>query len=309
MANETITGSLDQLAATTAYDLLARKPLRAKLVHEQFATVQSSNLSHDGDKVNFNFVADLTVSTTALADEISDAPQEALADSAVTVTMLEYGRVVAKSRKVVGTSMVAIDPIAAERVGRVAGVVHDELARLALAASANQYGTTGGAVDLSSNVLRKASTELKRLNVDPFDGELYVAVIHPRQEYDLRIEADAAGWRYWAVNQNPGGGGGEGVRKGVVTQYEGFNILVSSRTGQSGAGATIDYTGLVFGAEALAKAYSHVPGFGPYAATVFADPVDNLSRVMRVGYYWLGGYAILRTDAVGKINSGSSLNT
>jgi N4-gp56 family major capsid protein len=308
MANETITTSLDQLAATLAYDKLARTPLRSKLVHEQFATVQSTNQSHDGASVQFNFVGDLTLSTTALADEISDAPQEALSDTGVTVTMLEYGRVVARSRKVRGTSMVAIDPIAAERVGRAAGVVHDELARLALAATANQYGTTGGLTDLSSNVLRKASASLKAADVDPFVGDYYVAIIHPDQEYDLRIEADAAGWRYYAANQNPSGDGASGIMRGSVGMYEGFNILVSSRTGKSGTGATTDYTGLVFGAEALAKAYSHVEGFGPYATTVFAPPVDNLSRVMRVGYYWLGGYAILRAAAVGKLNSGSSLN-
>jgi N4-gp56 family major capsid protein len=308
MANETLTSSLTDIAATTAYDLLARTPLRAALIHEQFATVKSTMQSHNGASVNFNFVGDLTLSTTPLADEISDAPQEALSDTAVNVTMAEYGRVVAHSAKVRGTAMVAIDPLAAERVGRASGVVHDELARLALAASANQSGTTGGLVDLSSGVLRRASAALKAADVAPFMGDVYACVIHPDQEYDLRIEADAAGWRYYAVNQNPGGDGASGVRNGSVGVYEGFQIMVTSRTGKSGAGATTDYTGLVFGAEALAKAYSRVPGFGEYATTVFAEPIDNLKRVMRVGYYWLGGYAILRTAAVRKINSGSSLN-
>lgn len=307
MANETTTASLDTLSATMAFDLMARKPLRARLVHEQFATVKSTNQSHNGASVRFQFVGDLTLSTTALADEISDAPQEALADTPVDVTMAEYGRVVAHTAKVRGTSMVAVDPIAAERVGRAGGVVHDELARLALVASSNQYGTTGGAVDLSSNVLRKASARFKAADVDTFDGENYIAVIHPDQEYDLRVEGDAAGWRYWAINQNPAGGD-NGVVRGQVGVYEGFRILVTSRTGKSGSGATTDYTGVVFGAEALAKAYSKVPGFGPYAQTVFAEPTDNLKRVMKVGYYWLGGYAILRTAAVAKINSGSSLN-
>jgi N4-gp56 family major capsid protein len=308
MANETTTADLTTLAATTAYDLIARKPLRSKLVHEQFATVQASNLSHNGANVNFNFLGDLTLSTTALADEISDAPQEALVDTIVNVAMLEYGRVVAHAAKVRGTSMVAIEPLAAERVGRAAGVVHDELARLALAATSNQSGATGGTTDLSSGTLRKASAALKAADVDPFSNELYVAVIHPDQEYDLRVEADAAGWRYWAVNQNPSGDGMNGVTRGSVGVYEGFNILVASRTGKSGSGATTDYTGLVFGADALAKVYSKVPGFGPYATTVFGVPTDNLRRVMKVGYYCLGGYGILRSAAVRKINSGSSLN-
>ena len=240
MAGETLTTTLDALAATTAYDLLARKPLRAALVHEQFATVKSTNQSHNGASVQFNFVADLTLSTTALSDEISDAPQEALTDTVRTVTMAEYGRVVAHSAKVRGTSMVAVDPIAAERVGRAAGVVHDELARLALAASTNQYGATGGTTDLSSGVLRKASAKLKALNVDQFDGQNYIAIIHPDQEYDLRVESDAAGWRYWAVNQSPSGDGMNGVANGQVGIYEGFRILVSSRTGKSGSGATTD---------------------------------------------------------------------
>jgi N4-gp56 family major capsid protein len=226
----------------------------------------------------------------------------------VTVTMLEYGRVVSTTAKVRGTGMVAVDPIAAERVGRAGGVVHDELARVALAATANQYGNTGGTIDMVSSTLRKASARLKAADVMPFSEELYTAVIHPDQEYDLRLEADAAGWRSYAVNQMPGGDGAQGVMNGRVGIYEGFNILVASRTGKSGAGATVDYAGLVFGADALAKAYSRVPGFGEYAQTVVANPIDNLKRVERIGYYWLGGYAIYRAAAVAKINSGCSLN-
>lgn len=308
MANETLTTSLTDLAATTAYDLIANKPLRAKLIHEQFATKRSTRESHQGATVQFPFVGDLTLSVTPLSDEVSDAPQEALSDTAVTVSMAEYGRVVATTAKVRGTSMVAIDPIAAERVGRAAGVVHDELARLALVSTSNQAGTTGGTVDLSSNVLRAASASLKNANVEPFANEMFVAIIHPDQEYDLRVEADAAGWRYWAANQNPSGDGSNAIMRGAVGMYEGFNILVASRTGSSGSGATTDYTGLVFGADAMAKAFSRAPGFGEYATTVFAPPVDNLSRVMRAGYYWLGGYDLYREEAVYKLNSGSSLN-
>lgn len=309
MANETTTATLDTTAASIAYDLLARKPLRAALVHEQFATVKSTNQSHNGATVRFTFVPDLTLSVTPLADEVSDAPQEALTDSVVDVTMAEYGRVVATTAKARGQAFTPIDPIAAERVGRAAGVVHDELARAELATTANQYGTTGGAVDLSSSVLRGASAKLRAADVPAFAGELYAAIIHPHQEYDLRVEADAAGWRYWAVNQNPAGDGMNGVMSGKVGVYEGFNILVTSRTGSTGTGATIDYSSLVVGAEALAKGYSRAAGFGEYAQTVFAPPVDNLQRVMRVGYYWLGGYKLFRTACAAKINSGSSLNT
>ena len=88
MANETTTATLDALAPTTAFDLLARKPLRSALVHEQFATVKSTNQSHNGASVQFNFVGDLTLSTTPLADEIADAPQEALTDTTRTVTRI-----------------------------------------------------------------------------------------------------------------------------------------------------------------------------------------------------------------------------
>jgi N4-gp56 family major capsid protein len=308
MANETTTSTLDAIAASTAYDLLARQPLRAALVHEQFATVKSTNQSHNGASVQFTFVPDLTLSTTPLADEVSDAPQEALTDTIVNVTMAEYGRVVAHTAKARGLAYVPVDPIAAERVGRAAGVVHDELARAALAGTGNEYGALGGTTDMSSTTLRKASAKLKAANVAPFSGELYAAIIHPDQEYDLRVEADAAGWRYWAVNQAPSGGGTNAVMSGSVGIYEGFNIMVASRTGKSGSGATTNYSGLVVGAEALAKAYSRAPGFGEYAQTVFAEPVDNLKRVMRVGYYWLGGYARFRSEACALISSGSSLN-
>lgn len=309
MANETLTSSLDGIATTTAYDLAYRNPLRAQLIHEQFATVKSTNQSHNGASVNFNFIADLTVSTTALTDEISDAPQEAMTDTQVNVTMAEYGRVVATTAKLRGQAFIPVDPVAAEKVGWTAGCVHDELARIALAATGNQYGNTGGTVDMASNTLRKASTTFRKNSVQGFNGQGdYVAVLHPDQEYDLRVESDAAGWRYFQQNQNPAGGG-MGVRAGTVQgYYEGFHVLITPRTGTSGSGATTNYNALVIGAEALAKAYSRVPGYGPMAQIVVGLPTDNLKRVLKVGYYWLGGYAILRSEAVAKISSGSSLN-
>lgn len=316
MANETTAAGLYNagsggIVTAVAYDLLIRDPLRLQLVHDQFATVQSTNLSHDGASVRFTFVADLTVSTTALADEVSDATQEALVESHQDVSMAEYGRVVAITRKARGQAWAAIDPVGAERVGFNAGATIDTLARNALSASGNQYGDVSGNVDMSSNMLRKGSNSLKKNAVQPFANGLYAAIIHPDQEYDLRVESDAAGWRYYQQNMLPAGGqaGSAAIQYGsVVGNYEGFMLTVTARTNTSGSGATTNYLSYVIGKDGLGKAYSRVPGFGEYPQMVVGVQTDNLRRVSKLGWYWLGGYGIVRTAAVGKLNTGSSLN-
>ena len=69
------------------------------------------------------------------------------------------------------------------------------------------------------------------------------------------------------------------------------------------------YATLIFGRQALAKAYSIQDGGGPLP-TVFPTPIiDNLRRFQGAAWYWLGGYAIFRQAALRRIESSSSIGT
>ena len=294
------TGSVSvESLVTRAYNLAAAKVLRRNLLWDMFATVKASRLSHDGAVVQFNFVNDLDDDpAAALLSEEYDVLPTPLKSWDTDVTMYEYGRAVTTTSLLRGTSMIPVDPEAAERVGRNAGSVIDRLAfnPLLLAGGINNDGTAGAApVDVTvvngpSDTLRAASQSFKEKDVAPFANGLYTAIMTPACETALRKEADAAGWRYWQVNQQSAGGSGD-IARGAVGEYESFNIIVANTPG-------LDAVGCVFlGDEALAKAHSAAPGFGPNPGIVVSPVVDKLRRFASVGWYHLVGYERFRAEA------------
>jgi len=67
--------------------------------------------------------------------------------------------------------------------------------------------------------------------------------------------------------------------------------------------------GYLMGAEALAKAYSTAPGFGPTPKTVVSPVVDKLRRFASVGWYHLVGYSVFRAEALLHIKTDAGLYT
>ena len=285
---------------TRAYNLAAAKVYRRNLVWDPLATVKGTRLSHRGAIVQFNFVNDLDDDpTTAALDENYDVLPTPLESWDTDVTMSEYGRVVTTTALLRGTSMIPLDPEAAERVGRNAGAVIDRLAFAAVleAGGVNNDGSAGAApVEITgetspSDVLRAASQTFKEKDVPTFANGKYTAVMTPACETALRKEADAAGWRYWQINQEERGGSGD-ITNGMVGAYEGFNIIVANTP-------QLDTVGAVFlGAEALAKAHSTAPGFGANPQVVVSPVVDRLKRFASVGWYHLVGYKRYRAEAI-----------
>lgn len=275
---------------TKAYELAAWGALRPEIIFDQFATVRSTRSSHNGSSVQFTFLDDLPEAVTPLLENV-DVDSTALDSTTVEVTMREYGVAVTRTALLRGTSMIPFDPIAAERVGWNAGVSQDTLARTALDQATNSI--TGAT--LSSEMLREGVRQMKVDNVRPFAGGSYVAVISPSQEKELKAEADAAGWRFVVGN---GEGGGNSIYRGEVGLYEGVRIVVNNHL-------TDQDTGYLMGQEALAKAFSSVPGFGPMPRVVVSPVVDKLRRFASVGWYWLGGYKIFRQEAIRLIDTSS----
>jgi len=293
---------------TKAYDLAVYPALRPELIFDQFATVRATNTTHRGGSVRFSFVDDLSENTTPLLENI-DVDSVALNSKALTVSMREYGTAVTNTALIRGTSMIAMDPLIAERVGYNAGLSIDTLCRTALDATTITYddgstatiGSVGdGSSALTGAVLRQGVARLRAANVRPLRGGNYVAVISPYQAQQLMSETTDTGWR-WMVGYAGGEGtAGNSVFMGEVGTYEGVRIIVNNHLTTQGKG-------YLMGAEALAKAYSTAPGYGPDPKTVVSPVVDKLRRFASVGWYHLVGYSVFRTEALLQIRTSASL--
>jgi N4-gp56 family major capsid protein len=293
---------------TKAYDLAVYPSLRPELIFDQFATVRASNTTHRGGSVRFSFVNDISEQTTPLLENI-DVDSVTLSSKALTIAMREYGTAVTNTALLRGTSMIAMDPLIAERVGYNAGLSVDTLARVALDATSVTYddattGTIGSvgnaAAPLDGDALRNGVAILRSNNVRPLRGGNYVAVISPYQAQQLMSDTTDTGFR-WMVGYAGGmGQAGNSIFMGEVGTYEGVRLVVNNHLTNQGRG-------YLMGAEALAKAYSTAPGFGPQPGTVVAPVVDKLKRFASVGWYHLVGYSVFRTEALLHINTQATL--
>jgi N4-gp56 family major capsid protein len=293
---------------TKAYDLAIYPALRPELIFDQFATVRATNTTHRGGSVRFSFVNDIAEQTTPLLENI-DVDSVTLSSKALTVNMREYGTAVTNTALIRGTSMIAMDPLIAERVGYNAGLSIDTLARTALDATTITYddGTTGSigsvgnaAAPLDGDALRNGVAILRSNNVRPLRGGMYVAVISPYQAQHIMSDTTDTGWR-WMVGYAGGEGtAGNSVFMGEVGTYEGVRIVINNHLTNQGKG-------YLMGAEALAKAYSTAPGFGANPKTVVSPVVDKLRRFASVGWYHLVGYSVFRSEALLHINTQSTL--
>lgn len=293
---------------TKAYDLAIYPALRPELIFDQFASVKATNTTHRGGSVRFSFIDDIAEQTTPLLENL-DVDSVTLSSKALTVTMREYGTAVTNTALLRGTSMISLDPIIAERVGYNAGLSVDTLARVALdqttvtyddgsTASVGSIGNLSG--PLTGAHLRNGVATLRSRNVRPLRGGNYVAVLSPYQAQHLMSETTDTGWR-WMVGYAGGEGtAGNSVFMGEVGTYEGVRIVVNNHLTDLGRG-------YLMGAEALAKAFSTAPGFGPNPKTVVSPVVDKLRRFASIGWYHLVGYSIFRADALLQIRTQSTL--
>lgn len=293
---------------TKAYDLAVYPSLRPELIFDQFATVRPTRLTHRGGSARFSFVDDIAEQTTPLLENI-DVDSVTLTSKALTVSMREYGTAVTNTALLRGTSMIAMDPLIAERVGYNAGLSIDTLARTALDAASITYddSTTGTITEIGASssylnglLLQEAVATMQADNVRPFQGGNYVCVVSPYQAQHLKYDTSDTGWRY--VTTRNEGTAGNSIYMGEIGMYEGVRIIVNNHLTSNG-------TAYFMGAEALAKVYSDAPGFGPNPRVVISPVVDKLRRFATVGWYHLVGYSVFRNDALIRIKTASGLKT
>lgn len=299
-------------AATLAYELAARMQLRAAELYStsRIMKVTGSPLSHRGDQVRFWFYDDLATNVTALTED-TDVTAKKIAESQVDVSMDEYGDAVGRTRKAKGTDMLELDMALAALNGRQMADSFELLARTPLLAGTNvHYGGTGNAATadvaagdlLTAALVREVVGRMRNDSVDPVIGDKYLATITPYQSIDLREETGDAAWL--PVHNNVGELSG-GIVNGMIGTFGGAVFVESSRVSVvvDGGTANADVAQALFlGGEALACAYSTNVS-GPTPNVEISPVVDKLNRFAHVGWYWLGGFGILRQEAVRRVET------
>lgn len=303
-----------------AFEKLAYFALRPELFYDQFADVQATNATNPGASISFTVFADLAAATTELG-EADDVTPVAMSDSAVTVTLKEYGNATVTTAKLRASSFLPIDPVAANAVGYNAGISIDTICRDVVAAGDNVIYSAGSGTappqrnvirpvnTLDANAVRRVVAQLRGANV-PTVGGSYVGFIHPDVSYDFRSATDAAAWRTPANYVNP-----EGIYNGEIGMFEGVRFMESSRAplfantsnGSSSTGNIDVYGTLVMGRQALAKGVSLGGEYGDQPTIVYGTVTDILQRLRPVGWKHFVGYGVFRQAALRRIESASSI--
>ena len=306
----TTTSTLDD-QVKTAFDQVAYFALRSQPLFEMVADVRSTAQSHNGSGVQFTFYADMAQATSALT-EGSDVTAVALTDSAVTVTLAEYGNAVITTAKVRGTSFLNVDADAANIVGyNMADSMDKIVSDVANGGSNVTYvgQTSRGAITATDNYTaaegRKAVAQLRSRNAPGWENGNYMAIIHPDVSYDLRGDTAVTDVIAYQIRQD-----GAPVRAGSIGTFNGIEYIENPRAGliADGGSGTVDvYQTLICGRQGVAKAFSRAAGFGPEPSIVVGPVTDTLRRFNPIGWYHLVGYGRFREECLQRVESSSSI--
>ena len=306
----TTTSTLDD-QVSTAFDQVAHFALRSQPLFEMVADVRSTAQSHNGSGVQFTFYADMAQATSALT-EGTDVTAVALTDSAVTVTLAEYGNAVITTAKVRGTSFLNVDADAANIVGYNMADSMDKIVSDVANGGSNvtHVGQSSRGAITASDVYtaaegRKADAQLRGRSAPGWENGNYMAIIHPDVSYDLRGDTAVTDVIAYQIRQD-----GAPVRAGSIGTFNGIEYVENSRAGliADGGSGTVDvYQTLICGRQGLAKAFSRAAGFGPEPSIVVGPVTDTLRRFNPIGWYHLVGYGRFREECLQRVESASSI--
>jgi len=292
----------------TAYDQYVRMALRSIPVMRSLADVKPVQQAMPGSSVVFSIYSDLAQATSTLT-EATDVSSIALGNpNQITVTLNEYGSAVTTTKKLNMTSFNDVDTALADIIAYNAADSIDAVVAAVLTGAGNTniiYGgnaTTTNTIDIADTMavtdIRQAVTELRTNKALPRIGELYAAYLHPRQTADLRAETGTGGFQELSkyTDRTPFVAGAVGVIEGafvVETPRVPFAVNTNSP-------AVNVYRAVIAGREALAEAQ------GQDISTVVGPQIDALRRYHTIGWYYFGGFNILRTAALYQIQTAAT---
>ena len=300
--NLTGTAAISNLVQT-AYDQYVRMALRSIPVMRALADVKPVQQAMPGSSVVFSIYSDLAQATSTLT-ELSDVSSIALGNpTQIPVTLQEYGSAVTTTKKLNLTSFNDVDTALADIIAYNAADSIDAVVASVLTGGTNViYGgtatSTAGIVAADKMTvadIRSAVTELRTNKALPRIGELYAAYLHPRQTADLRAETGNGGFQALTqyVDRTPFVAGAVGV-------IEGAFVVETPRVPYASNGTTNVYKAVVAGREALAEA------MGQDISTVIGPQIDALRRFHTIGWYYFGGWSLLRQAAIYRIETSAT---
>lgn len=288
----------------TAYDQYVRMALRSIPVMRALADVKPVQQAMPGSSVVFSIYSDLAQATTTLT-ETSDVSSIALGNpNQITVTLNEYGSAVTTTKKLNMTSFNDVDAALADIIAYnaadsldavVAGVLTSGT-NIIYAGTATSTNTITSSMKMSVQDIREAVTELRTNKALPRIGELYTAYLHPRQTADLRAETGTGGFQALTAytDRTPFVAGAVGVIEGA------FVVETPRVPFAANSGSVNVYKAVIAGREALAEAQ------GQDISTVVGPQIDALRRYHTIGWYYFGGFNLLRTAALYQIQTAAT---
>jgi N4-gp56 family major capsid protein len=287
----------------TAYDQYVRMALRSIPVMRALADVKPVQQAMPGSSVVFSIYSDLAQATSTLTESL-DVSSIALGNpNQVTVTLQEYGSAVTTTKKLNLTSFNDVDAALADIIAYNAADSIDSVVASVLTSGSNAIyaGTATNTAGIEASQLitvsdiRQAVTELRTNKALPRIGELYAGYLHPRQTADLRAETGTGGFQDLTkfVDRTPFVAGAVGV-------IEGAFIVETPRVPFATNGTTNVYKAVIAGREALAEAQ------GQDISTIIGPQIDALRRYHTIGWYYFGGWSLLRQAAIYRVESAAT---
>ena len=287
----------------TAYDQYVRMALRSIPVMRALADVKPVQQAMPGSSVVFSIYSDLAQATSTLTESL-DVSSIALGNpNQITVTLQEYGSAVTTTKKLNLTSFNDVDAALADIIAYNAADSIDAVVASVLTSGSNAIyaGTATNTAGIKADQLitvsdiRQAVTELRTNKALPRIGELYAGYLHPRQTADLRAETGTGGFQDLTkyVDRTPFVAGAVGV-------IEGAFIVETPRVPFATNGTTNVYKAVIAGREALAEAQ------GQDISTIIGPQIDALRRYHTIGWYYFGGWNILRQAALYRVESAAT---
>lgn len=299
-----------------AFDRYLEFSLRSMTIWRALCDKEPREQTQPGTTVQFQIHQDLAPVTAPLTEIVDPDPVGIPNTKTVDVTLNEWGNQAVLTRKLRLFSLSDVTAAAADILAyNLVDSLDRQVQALAVAGSnviyenAGALKITGGARasvastdTLKSRDLRAAVALLRGRNALPRTQELFTAIIHPDQSYDLRSESDLAAWRpphEYSAAQN--------IWAGAVGVYEGCYVVETPRftTAVDGAGSSTKatvYRTVVLGRQALARCVAEEPH------TVVGPVTDGLRRFIRIGWYGVEGWNRYREECLQRVETSSSLS-
>lgn len=298
-------------AMKTYYNTELLENARPELVFSQLGWKQNLPARH-GKTVEWRKFDTFEKALTPLTEAVIPTGKK-LSMTATTVTVQQFGDYTTISDQL---DTHAVDPVilgATEEMGAAAGATADTLVRNALLTGTNvMYAPNGStaitsrasltaACKLTPDVVHKAVTWLKKCKAPKFDGQWYVAVIHPSVAYDLTSSTE---WiethKYAGVTE---------IFRGEIGQLRGCRFIESTEAPilSGGSSGAMVYATMFFGKNAFGVVDPE--GMGLELIVKDRRAVGGpLNQFSTVGYKFEAATKILYQERMVRVESGSSFS-